>query len=293
MSRILQLSIAGWQQRPAAEEQARAAEALEAGCVLFLPELGFSLKTEELAFLAPETVDGKKSVSLSPALADDTIHGSTLLAARAEALGALMRRYYEASRRLLLNLIPDYEGTLIAGRTSFRPVEVQGRSGSWRKDDSRLHIDSFPASPVRGNRILRVFSNINPLDQERVWRIGEPFDAVARRFVPNIPKPAPGSSAVLRALRVTKSRRSPYDHYMLRLHDRMKADSAYQKGADQIRFSFPAGSSWIVFTDQTSHAAMSGQHALEQTFYLPQGAMVHPEKSPLRVLERITGRELI
>jgi hypothetical protein len=37
---------------------------------------------------------------------------------------------------------------------------------------------------------------------------------------------------------------------------------------------------------------MSGQFAFEQTFYLPVNAMKDPERSPLRVLERLTGRTL-
>ena len=30
--------------------------------------------------------------------------------------------------------------------TFFRPAEVAGRLTTWRKDDTRLHIDAFPAS---------------------------------------------------------------------------------------------------------------------------------------------------
>ena len=31
----------------------------------------------------------------------------------------------------------------------------------------------------------------------------------------------------------------------------------------------PAGSTWMTFTDQVSHAAMAGQYQFEQTFLLP------------------------
>jgi hypothetical protein len=37
---------------------------------------------------------------------------------------------------------------------------------------------------------------------------------------------------------------------------------------------------------------MAGQFALEQTFYLPVKSMQEPGRSPLRVLERLTGRVL-
>ena len=79
---------------------------------------------------------------------------------------------------------------------------------------------------------------------------------------------------------------------MLQIHDRMKADLNYQTTVSQQSIHFTPGSSWIVQTDQVSHAAMSGQHVLEQTFYLPVTAMVNPALSPLRVLEKLTGRLL-
>jgi hypothetical protein len=41
------------------------------------------------------------------------------------------------------------------------------------------------------------------------------------------------------------------------------------------------------------HAALGGQHLLEQTFHLPVAAMRHPERSPLRILERLYQRPLV
>jgi len=79
---------------------------------------------------------------------------------------------------------------------------------------------------------------------------------------------------------------------MLQLHDRMKADEEFQRASPQTGVDFPSGSTWLAFTDQVSHAAMSGQYQLEQTFLLPVEAMNEPERSPLRVLERVKGRPL-
>jgi hypothetical protein len=101
----------------------------------------------------------------------------------------------------------------------------------------------------------------------------------------------PGSAAFLHSIRLTRSRRSPYDHYMLRLHDMAKADAAYQASSPRREISF-GPSVWLVFTDQVPHAALAGRNALEQTFYLPVGAQRHPELAPLSVLERLTGRRL-
>jgi hypothetical protein len=37
---------------------------------------------------------------------------------------------------------------------------------------------------------------------------------------------------------------------------------------------------------------LSGQFALEQTFIIPLKALVTPEKSPIRILEKMAGRPL-
>jgi hypothetical protein len=197
------------------------------------------------------------------------------------------------SQALVQHLLPSYMATLEKGRTSFRPLEIAGRPSSWRQDDSRLHVDSFPSSPTRGKRILRLFSNVNPIGEGRTWRLGEPFEQVARRYQSSLQGQPWGSSQVLEMLGITKGQRSAYDHYMLQLHDRMKADSAYQASAKQQTVVFEPGSSWLVYTDQVSHAAMGGRLAFEQTFYLPVAGMREPAKSPLRVLERLMGRELV
>ena len=72
----------------------------------------------------------------------------------------------------------------------------------------------------------------------------------------------------------------------------MKEDESFQKGAPQTAMDFPAGSTWLAFTDQVSHAATAGQYQLEQTFLLPVDAMREPERSPLRILESLKGRRL-
>jgi hypothetical protein len=100
------------------------------------------------------------------------------------------------------------------------------------------------------------------------------------------------SSLALKLLDLTKSRRSPCDDYMPRLHDTMKADLDDQENAVQRQFEFPAGSTWIAFTGKVFHAAMGGPYALEQTFYLPIYAMMDPAQSPLRILEHSLGRWL-
>jgi len=156
-----------------------------------------------------------------------------------------------------------------------------------------LHVDAFPSRPNYGERILRVFTNVNPDGVPRVWRVGEPFETVAKQFFPRAKPYSRWQAQVLKALHVTKSLRSEYDHLMLQLHDGMKADAEYQRSAQQVKMPFAAGSVWVCFSDQASHAVMSGQYMLEQTLHLPAARQYNPDASPLAILTRLTGRNLV
>jgi len=270
--------------------QQEAERALEEGRVLFFPNLRFEIRPREKQFLNPEIVSGAKNVVFNTATGK--LSGCKRTGAEAEQLATMLRRFAESARELLENLLPAYRNKLVPGRTSLRPVEIAGRVTSWRKDDTRLHVDSFPSTPLQGRRILRLFSNVNPDGKPRSWRLGETFEDAAKHFVSALRPPFPGSAAVLQLLRITRARRTAYDHYMLQLHDRMKADLDYQRSSRQSHFDFPAGTTWIAFTDQAPHAATSGQHQLEQTFYLRVEDMVDPGHSPLWMLEKLMRLKL-
>ena len=126
-----------------------------------------------------------------------------------------------------------------------------------------------------------------------MWRVGESFEAVARTFLPRIRRPLPGSRAMLALLHITKGPRSEYDHLMLGLHDRAKADLDYQKSCGQQVVHFRPGTTWLCFSDQVMHAAVSGQHMLEQTIHVPVSRLYDPQSSPLAILERLCGRALL
>ncbi|MBV8062800.1 MAG: Kdo hydroxylase family protein [Nevskia sp.] len=291
MSQIETLDIADWVPQPAAAETQRHAAALEAGKVLFLPRLRFELSPAEKRFLDPRWSD-RKAKNISYDAAGATLKGAQGNASDLEDLRCMVERFHQRATGLIRHLLPHYTSHLRLARASFRPQSAAGRATSWRKDDSRLHVDAFPARPNRGERILRVFANVNPRGEPRIWRVGEPFGDLARRFLPQIKPPAPGSAVLLQVLRITRSRRSEYDHTMLQLHDRMKADPAYQRQAPQEAMPFPPGCVWVCFSDQTSHAVMSGQYLFEQTLHLPVEGLYDPQSAPLRVLERLRGRAL-
>ncbi|HSW68915.1 MAG TPA: Kdo hydroxylase family protein [Gammaproteobacteria bacterium] len=280
-----------WNQVFSEELQFECTGALEGGKILLFPQLAFTLLPHENKFLSAVYAN-KKTKNISFNYANDTLRGTHCAEKEYEELKTMMRRFAQSAESLVHKIFPSYVMALQWGRTSFRPVEISGRVTSYRKDDTRLHVDAFPATPNQGRRILRVFANVNPEGKSRLWRVGEPFLNVANRFLPQIKKSWPGKAMLLKMLKLTKSYRTEYDHIMLQIHDRMKADLDYQKNVSQNEIHFNAGSSWIVQTDHVSHAAMAGQYVLEQTFYLPVDRMMKPELSPLRVLEKLSERLL-
>jgi hypothetical protein len=264
---------------------------VENGEVLSFPHLPFAMSDAERRFLDPRWADGKaKNISLRwPA---GEMRGATGDAADLADLRAMIIRYAQLSEAFALRLFPHYRGHLQRGNTSFRPMDVAGRETSWRKDDTRLHVDAFPSNPMHGTRLLRVFCNVNPSGEPRRWRVGEPFEAHAKRYLPTIARPMPGSAWLLEKTGITKRRRTEYDHVMLQLHDRAKADAEFQRASPQARVDFAPGTTWVVFSDQVLHAAMGGQHMFEQTFYLDAQHQQRPDASPRGTLERLMGRTL-
>ena len=289
MTPVLELDIATWRPTVAAVDTERYARELESGAVLALPHLPFALATDENRFLDVRWSDGKaKNISLDGASLKGA-HGDPADVAK---LASMIARFAADASALVAALFPRYAPYLKRARTSYRPHPAAGRAVSWRKDDTRLHVDAFPSRPNGGERILRVFCNVNPHGDDRVWRVGEPFEVMARRLLPRVRARVPGEAALLAALHVTKGVRSRYDHLMLGLHDRAKADLDYQRTSAQREVRFAPGTTWICYSDQVMHAAMSGQYMLEQTTHLPLAALYERTRAPLVVLERLIGHEL-
>ena len=289
MTDIVALDVASWRPALGPDAQDVAIRTLEGGGVLILPQLAFPLSADEQRFLSPRWSDGRaKNISFD----GGKLKGARGSADELAALSRMLARFAAEASGLVTALFARYAPYVRRARTSFRPQPAVGRAVSWRKDDSRLHVDAFPSRPNHGERILRVFCNVSP-GEDRVWRVGEGFEAVARRFLPGIRRQIPGEARWLSALHVTKGLRSQYDHLMLGLHDGAKADLAYQANCAQQVVRFAPGTTWLCFSDQLMHAAVSGQYMLEQTIDLPLAALYDRERSPLAILERLCGRELV
>ena len=202
------------------------------GAVLFLRNLAFRLANSEMEFLDGRLTDGKaKNISLDPAT--HKLQGTSATGEKALRLAAMIERFGAGATRFVTDLLPNYAGVERA-RTSYRPVEVEGRAYSVIKDDRLLHVDAFPSRPMQqGRRILRFFANVAPPRPHgggsRRWHVGEPFEDFAGKFAPRLRPHLPGQSWLFDKLGVTRGKRSAYDEMMLSLHDAAKRDAAYQK----------------------------------------------------------------
>ncbi len=292
----------GWAERSDAERRARDyCRWLEAGEILFFRGVPFELPAADREFLISQKQTGSrfhKNISYRPA--EDVLRGAASDPADEQRLHDILRRYTAEVTAFLTRFLTPYAG---AGRVqldyaSFRPLEEQGRDLPLHKRNDLLHVDAFPTRPTRGARILRVFTNIHP-SQPRIWLTGEPFHKLAPQQAPAAgledyanAAGASGLRSMLRALGAPLRQRSAYDRFMLHFHDWLKENRAFQESSPKQRSEFPAGSTWMVYTDGVPHAALSGRYALEHTYIVPRPTLVAPELAPIAVLEKLSGREL-
>jgi len=286
---------------------------LEEGNIPFFAQTPFELPAEDRDFLLRQRQRGgffHKNIAYRP-LQDRLTGFATSNGGSDEAqMRAIMRRYSERATRFLTDLLPQYARSWRLDYASFRSCEEQGRQMRLRARNDLLHIDAFPTRPTHGDRILRFFTNINPA-RPRVWLTGPTFEVLARQLAVGsglLPRPVGGPSAPMRlgplgylrralqeaarAVGVPVAMASPYDHFMHRFHNYLKERSDFQHDCAKDRWEFPPGSSWMVFTDAVSHAVLSGQFALEQTYIVPRSVLVLPRKAPAHVLESLCGRTL-
>jgi hypothetical protein len=278
---------------------------LEAGDILYFPQTPVPLTADDTAFLlGQQQADSSlhKNIAYKPNM--DKLSGfdaKTASPAAVERLHRIMRSYSQAVVAFLREFLAPYEGKWTLDYASFRPQEEQGRDLPLRRRNDLLHTDAFPTRPTHGARILRFFNNIHP-ERTRDWVVSDPFAETIGRFAPEHIRPEPGSAlgrlgksagkALGLGAAIPSIKRSPYDDFMMRFHNFLKENSRWQAECARYPFEFPAGSSWMVYTDTVPHAVLAGQYALEQTLLVWPEAMVRPEISPLRLLEGIAKARL-
>lgn len=289
------------------ENRLKYCQALEAGNILFFHEPPFVFPKEEIDFLLQQkqgNAKGRKNIAYKPQLDKITNHDASDPVASKRLL-EILRNYSQRVTSFLSILLEPYAKEWKHDYASFRPFQEKGRKLRLRARNDLLHVDSFPTRPMHGMRILRFFTNINP-SESRKWITSEPFGDLAKKFGGEAGVLFPNSPGYSKLDRLQKkmtlwltqfgfkiAMRSPYDQFMLQLHHFLKENESFQKNCRKDHWDFPPNSCWAVFTDQVSHAALAGQYALEQTFLIPQKALLYPERSPVAILERLSGKNMI
>ncbi|HTA84937.1 MAG TPA: Kdo hydroxylase family protein [Silvibacterium sp.] len=279
---------------------------LEAGEILYFPQTPVPISQDDLAFLLGlQQSDSSlhKNIAYKPNI--DKLSGvdtKTADAAAVSRLQGIMRQYSKSVVAFLTGFLSPYQAKWQLDYASFRPQEEEGRDLSLRKRNDLLHTDAFPTRPTHGARILRFFNNIHPT-RTRDWVVGDPFATLVKQFAPAEIAPSP-DNALSRAAKglgrsmglgaaIPSIKRSPYDDFMMRFHNFLKENARFQAECAKYPWQFPAGSSWMVYTDTVPHAVLAGQYALEQTLLVAPEALVNPETSPLNVLQGIAGTALV
>jgi hypothetical protein len=281
-------------------------EQLEAGQILYFPQTPLAINKSDREFLlSQQQADSSLHKNISYRPREDVLRGfAAKNPADVERLHGILRSYSQQATRLLANLLAPYASQWKLDFASFRPIEEQNRDLPLTRRNDLLHVDSFPTRPTHGSRILRFFTNINPT-QPRVWLTSMRFPDIARNFaraagLDNIANDEKSISrrvarqfaALRRAVGMRAPDFSAYDRFMLRFHDYLKGSDEFQHSSETIKLEFPPNSTWMAFTDSVPHAVLSGRFAMEQTYLIPESALLAPQRSPRRILESLCGRKL-
>jgi hypothetical protein len=215
---------------------------------------------------------------------------------QASRLRALLASFSQTATTWLAGVLSRYARGWQLDRVSYRPEEEATRKLRLKARNDLIHVDAFPSRPTNGQRILRLFVNVN-LTEPRIWATSEPFGRLLERFGAAVGLPTPQSlgwaeqfgQTMLRIFSPTRRQRSAYDSFMLRFHDYLKANDAFQEQGPKRFWTFVPGSAWLTFTDTTSHAVLRGRYALEHSYFVRPNTLALPNESPPALLERACG----
>ncbi len=285
----------------------RYASELENGNILFFPAVPFEFPQDEIDFLLAQrqtSSKGRKNIAYKPQVDKITNH-ETIDSNAADRMKEILRNYSLRVTTFLNALLFPYAKHWKLDYASFRPFQEWGRKLRLRARNDLLHCDAFPTRPLHGARILRFFTNINPTEG-RKWITSKLFGELVYEFGGSQGVSFPPSvkyslksriekkmKQLLGAMGIKIPQRSPYDIFMLKMHNFLKENTEFQTNCPKDHWEFPPNSCWAVYTDLVSHAALSGQYALEQTFIIPQKALLFPEKSPVSIIERLSNQNMV
>ena len=268
-------------------------EQLERGWLLHFAQCPFPIPAEEdRAFLCTQRVGGlgHKNITFDP----ETSHVTGFRyesAEQARRLCALLADFSKSVTHWLAKTFPHYAESWRLDRATLRSEEEATRRLRMTAREDLLHVDAFPSRPSRGDRILRVYVNINEIEP-RVCVTSDRFAELLERFGPQVGLPSPLRKAwierlgagLLSFVRPSGYLRTTYDQFMLRLHNYLKLNEQFQERCPKRFWNFAPGSAWLFFSDGVSHATLRGRCALEHSYFISPKALALPQESPVALL---------
>ncbi|MBM4070921.1 MAG: hypothetical protein FJ271_18525 [Planctomycetes bacterium] len=283
---------------PHTDAKASLTARLECGEVVYFSSCPFDLfSQDDLEFLVQQKSGGgfHKNISYDPN------HGRTsgyLTFSRQQRrrLRGLLKGFSERATAWLAGLLPRYAQSWRLDRVHYRPEEEATRILRDTARDELLHVDAFPTRPSRGDRILRLFVNLNDCEP-RTWVTSETFSFLLERFGRQAGLPHEVEATWPRRLRhgllglvqPHYRRRTIYDSFMLRFHHFLKNHQGFQDRGARKFHSFAPGSAWLVFSDGLAHGELRGQFALDHSYFIASETLELPELAPASLLEKACG----
>jgi hypothetical protein len=280
-------------------------DSLERGSVVFFPESPVALpEVEDLEFFRQELPKRLKLKNISFHPEDGKTRGlDGDDAEMVERVNRVLIKVSDDIAAFLGKVAPRLTDNWTVGTCSFRPMQEQGRNLSAHASNELIHVDAGAYGATHGDRILRFFINVNPVE-DRVWAtkgsFPELFAEHGERAELGYRNAGPGflSSGPLDHLRsgfINLAARgvpvlkvldsSPYDRAMRKFHNYMKDTPAFQQQQQgHQEFRFPPFSAWMVYTDMVSHACLSGQHAFIHTSLVRLENCHLPEMAPINIM---------
>jgi hypothetical protein len=280
-------------------------EQLELGNIVHFPECPIALPdSPDLIFLRDELPALLKLKNISYHPETDRVSGLKSQPEQAARARDILLGHSRRVEAFLQQAMPNLTRNWTVGTSSMRPIQEKGRNLSAHASNELVHIDAGAYGATDGDRILRFFVNVNPTE-DRVWATKGTFEELYARYgraagvTPDLRRHRSLDKSPLDRMRSSLLHglagmglkaavlidSSPYDRTMRQFHNFMKDTPEFQQElSTHVEMRFKPFSAWMVFTDGVSHASVSGQHALVNTFLLPLANCTHPEHAPRTLL---------
>lgn len=280
-------------------------DALERGEIVHFPRCPIELPDQaDMKFLREDLAAHLRNKNVSYHPETDSIPGLKSDPVRTERAQRILKQHAERVEAFLTRTMPTLTRDWTVGTSSFRPIQEKARNLSAHASNELVHIDAGAYGPTYGDRVLRFFVNVNPAE-DRVWATRGTFPELYARFgraagiTPDTRRRASLERGALDNLRTGFLRTlaacglpqamlidsSPYDRTMRQFHNYMKDEPAFRDDtSSEVEIRFAPFSAWMVLTDMVSHASLSGQYALVNTFQLRLASCRLPELAPYRIL---------